>query len=170
MPRENVADSGVSQFTVLSHKAGTPLVVDFTGPALALGRYLCFMFYRDQVSLLTSFPQLVVAFESAVRGWAAWGELLSGAYRKHGAGCTLMTSASRAQGGRSAAAANREGIGARGGHKTRGLGPEVAAGPWREMISVDGLGKVRAGEVMLYGFIAREFMKGIQSNVRSKFF
>jgi hypothetical protein len=51
------------------------------------------------------------------------------------------------------------GIGARGGHKLRGLGNEVLAGDWADMDSVDGLGKVRAWEVILYWWVARGFLK-----------
>ena len=135
---------------------------------LQVGRFLCHMFYRDLEGLREagrvagpSGEVVLRAFEAAVKEHPPWGELLSGTYRPAMQG-GLSTSPSRLRGGvgpgggesgrREVHAGQRPGAA-----KLRGLGGVV----WHDMDSIDGVGKVRAGEVWLYAFVAYEFLRGL---------
>lgn len=152
--RSDVAETGVTQvakpfgfraLSALFEPAGTA-GAGWSLPALRLGRQVCWCFYRYGPAGCG--PDMCAAIESAVRVWGPWGELLSGAYRS-GSLRKLMVSGARARSGRGAEAARAQNV----MPAKRVLGLELGVGAWRGVRSVDGVGGVRAMEVVLYWFV-----------------
>ena len=148
--RSDVAETGVTQVAKpFGFRALSALFEpngEWSLPALRLGRQVCWCFYRYGPAAVG--PDMCAAIEAAVRVWGPWGELLSGAYRA-GSLRKFMVSGARARSGRGAEAARAQGV----KPAKRVLGLELGVGAWRGVPSVDGVGGVRAMEVVLYWFV-----------------
>ena len=143
--RSDVAETGVTQVAKPFGFRALSALFEPTGawslPELKVGRQICWCFYRYGPAAVG--PEMCAAIEAAVRTWEPWGELLSGGYRK--ACVRLMTSGARARSGRGAEAARAQNV----MPAKRVLG--LVLNCWGR--SVDGVGDVRAMEVVLYWFV-----------------
>lgn len=157
--RSDVAETGVTQVAKPFGFRALSALFEPTGawslPALRLGRQVCWCFYRYGPAECG--PDMCAAIEAAVRTWGPWGELLSGGYRKS---CIrLMASGVRARSGRGVVAARAQNV----MPAKRVLGLELGVGAWRGVPSVDGVGGVRAMEVVLYWFVFNQLAHSPQS-------
>lgn len=151
--RSDVAETGVTQvakpfgfraLSALFEPAGAA-GAGWSLPELKVGRQICWCFYRYGPAAVG--PEVCAAIEAAVRTWEPWGELLSGGYRK--ACVRLMASGVRARSGRGVVAARVQNV----MPAKRVLGLVLNVGAWQGVRSVDGVGDVRAMEVVLYWFV-----------------
>lgn len=106
-----------------------------------LGRWLCWQFYRNADELLELYPALYDIFEETTWKDASWAELLSGAFHPSG---KMFATTKRAVGA-----------------KWQRLGAVVRP----EQDSVDGVGKVRAKEILLYLEVAEKFMQALKNEL-----
>lgn len=102
-----------------------------------LGRWLCFIFYRSPEEL-QHMEGVHFIFEKAAALDSSWAELLSGGFR-----IVKLNTVKRAK------------IRGCAGTKWSRLGEVVRP----NQKSIDGVGFVRAREVLLYLFVAEEFVK-----------
>lgn len=107
-----------------------------TKDLIKFGRWLCYQFYRDarELQLMFGVHEIDETFSAIIQLDSAFGELLAGGYRF----AQFQVAKSRA------------------GNKVKWsrLGEVI----WPNVLSIDGVGAVRAKEIILYELVARELI------------
>lgn len=106
----------------------------------SLGRWLCVEFYRDSRELqrVIGVHEINDVFGAIIQLDTAFGELLAGGYRYN----QLRV------------------LGSREGSVVKWIRfGEPVVGRWKDVPSIDGIGVVRAKEVLLYILVAEEFIR-----------